>query len=409
MVNKLIKTKKDYSFALSRIDELMDAKAGTPEADELELLATLVEMYEDKHYPMDLPDPIEAIKFRMEQLGLNQQSLVPFIGSRSKVSEVLNRKRPLTLAMMRALHKSLGISSDVLLQEPGRDFPGDMTEIQWSNFPLSEMAKRGWIQKSNDLNGKAEEIVRDFIEQAGGPRVAIAALFRRSAGSRQNSKMDTYALCAWCLRVLSVARKNPLKNKFKDGSFNSQTLKEIAKLSYFQNGPSLAKEYLEKQGTHLIIIPHLSKTYLDGAAMLLDDGTPVVGLTLRYDRVDNFWFCLLHELAHVAKHLSDPSKIFIDDLDLRGHEAEVADTKEKQADEVAQNALIPNKIWENDPIQIQASARNVIDLSERLKIHPAIIAGRIRFERRNYKLLSKYVGNREIRKHFRSEGMEVCA
>ena len=304
MVNKLIKTKKDYSFALSRIDELMDAKAGTPEADELELLATLVEMYEDKHYPMDLPDPIEAIKFRMEQLGLNQQSLVPFIGSRSKVSEVLNRKRPLTLAMMRALHKSLGISSDVLLQEPGRDFPGDMTEIQWSNFPLSEMAKRGWIQKSNDLNGKAEEIVRDFIEQAGGPRVAIAALFRRSAGSRQNSKMDTYALCAWCLRVLSVARKNPLKSKFKDGSFNSQTLKEIAKLSYFQNGPSLAKEYLEKQGTHLIIIPHLSKTYLDGAAMLLNDGTPVVGLTLRYDRIDNFWFCLLHELAHVAKHVT---------------------------------------------------------------------------------------------------------
>jgi HTH-type transcriptional regulator/antitoxin HigA len=105
MIKKLIKTKEDYTLALSRIDELMDAKAGTPEADELELLATLVELYEEKQYPIGMPDPVDAIKFRMEQLGLKQQALVPFLGSRSKVSEVLNRKRPLTLAMMRSLHK----------------------------------------------------------------------------------------------------------------------------------------------------------------------------------------------------------------------------------------------------------------------------------------------------------------
>jgi HTH-type transcriptional regulator / antitoxin HigA len=402
-MNKLIKTKRDYNLALSRIEVLMDAEAGTPEADELELLATLVEMYEDKHYSMDLPDPVEAIKFRMEQLGLNQQGLVPFIGSRSKVSEVLNRRRPLTLAMMRALHKGLDIPSDVLLREPGMDFPDDFSGINWSGFPLVEMAKRGWIRITNDIKENAEEIIRGLIEQAGGVRVVAAALFRKSQGSRQNSKMDPYALCAWCLRVLIIARKSPLENRYKKGSLNSKALGEIARLSYFHNGPLLAKEYLAKQGIHIIIVPHLPRTYLDGAVMLLEDGTPVVGLTIRYDRVDHFWFCLLHELAHVARHLSGNEKdIFIDDLDFRGHEAEIIDKKESEADELAQNALIPRKIWEKHPIKSQTITRDVEDLSEQLKIHPAIIAGRIRFERKNYKLLSKYVGNREIRKHFKN-------
>jgi HTH-type transcriptional regulator/antitoxin HigA len=116
MIKRLIKKEKDYNLALARIEKLMDSKPGTPEFDELELLSTLVEIFEDEHFPIGMPDPVSAIKFRMEQLGLNQQGLVTFIGSRSKVSEVLNRKRPLTLSMMRSLHKKLGIPADVLLQ-----------------------------------------------------------------------------------------------------------------------------------------------------------------------------------------------------------------------------------------------------------------------------------------------------
>jgi HTH-type transcriptional regulator/antitoxin HigA len=105
IMQKVIKTELDYNSALARIDELMDAMPDTPEFDELELLSTLVEIYEDKNYPIDMPDPVNAIKFRMEQFGLNQQDLVPFIGNRSKVSEVLNGKRKLSLSMMRALNK----------------------------------------------------------------------------------------------------------------------------------------------------------------------------------------------------------------------------------------------------------------------------------------------------------------
>jgi HTH-type transcriptional regulator/antitoxin HigA len=401
MIKRLIKTEKDYDLALSRIDELMDAEQGTPEADELELLATLVEMYEEKHFPMDLPDPVEAIRFRMDQLGLKQQDLVPFIGSRSKVSEILNRKRKLTLGMMRALNKDLGIPSDILLKEPGAEFPSP--DIQWHRFPLAEMTKRGWIKKKNDVKNHAEEVLQGFIKIANGQNMVSDALFRKNPGPRENSKTDHYALYAWCLKLISLARETSLPVTYKPGTVDEALLHEVAKLSYFDNGPLLAKEYLAKHGIHLIILPHLKKTYLDGAAMLMEDGTPIVGMTLRYDRIDNFWFSLLHELAHVMKHLTKQSDdIFIDDFDLRGHEAEVADQKEAEADKLAQNALIPEKIWKKAPVSSRASVANLEEFSDKLKIHPAIIAGRIRHEKKNYKLLSKFVGNRQVRKHFKA-------
>lgn len=119
MVPKIIKNESDYEAALDRVNELMDAEPGTPEGDELELLATLVELYEKEVHPIDLPDPIEAIKFRMEQQNLTQKDLIPWIGSRSKVSEVLSRRRPLSIGMIRRLHEGLGIPVEVLIREQG--------------------------------------------------------------------------------------------------------------------------------------------------------------------------------------------------------------------------------------------------------------------------------------------------
>ncbi len=400
MINRLIKNEKDYETALSRIEQLMNADPGTAEMDELELLTALVEMYEDRHYPISPPDPIAAIKFRMEQLGLAQKDIVPYIGTKSKVSEVLNGKRPLTLVMMRSLNKNLGLSAEVLLKEPGARFPDEMKDLEWNKFPLVEMAKRCWIPKMNDIKENAEELIRGFITQAGGLETVSAALFRQGKGSRYNSKMDPYALTAWCIRVLALAQENPLKSRYVKGSIKLSTMQEIAHLSYFENGPLLAKEYLEKQGIHLIVVPHLPKTYLDGAAMLMSDETPVIGLTLRYDRIDNFWFCLLHELAHVAKHLSGSERIIVDDLDLRRYDAEAEDEIENEADEMTRHGLIPKKVWDNKPIEGKATAAKVYALAEKLKIHPAIIAGRVRFEQNNYKLLSRHVGSKQICKHF---------
>jgi HTH-type transcriptional regulator / antitoxin HigA len=117
MAIRPIRTKRDYHRALARVEELMDARLRTPEGDELDVLATLVEAYEDRHFPIQAPDPVEAILFRMEQRGLTRKDLEPYLGSRHRVSEVLNRKRDLSVTMIRRLHKGLGIPLENLIGE----------------------------------------------------------------------------------------------------------------------------------------------------------------------------------------------------------------------------------------------------------------------------------------------------
>ena len=113
----LLKTKTDYKAALKEIESLMRAKPGTPAGDRLDVLATLVQAYEAKHYPLDLPDPIEAIKFTMEQKGLTVKDLEPMIGRSNRVYEILNRTRPLTLKMIWRLHQGLGIPAECLIRQ----------------------------------------------------------------------------------------------------------------------------------------------------------------------------------------------------------------------------------------------------------------------------------------------------
>lgn len=114
---KPIKTEDDYRATLREIEGLMNAEANTPEGDRLDVLATLVEAYEQAHYPLDLPDPVEAIKFRMEQQGLTVDDLVPVIGRKNRVYEILNRKRPLTLRMIEGLHSTFGIPAESLIMQ----------------------------------------------------------------------------------------------------------------------------------------------------------------------------------------------------------------------------------------------------------------------------------------------------
>ena len=140
---RAIRTEADYKAALARIDALMDAEYGTPDGDELDVLTDLVGLYESQHVPMGYPSPITAIRFRMEQGGLSPRDLVPFIGSRAKVSELLSGKRLLTMQMARALHANLGIPADVLLQQPGAELPSALAGIDWQRFPLTAMIKLG--------------------------------------------------------------------------------------------------------------------------------------------------------------------------------------------------------------------------------------------------------------------------
>ncbi|MGE3718155.1 MAG: ImmA/IrrE family metallo-endopeptidase [Bauldia sp.] len=404
-----IRTEADHRAALARIDELMDAEAGTPEADELSVLADLVEIYETKRFPVERPTPLDAIQFRMEQAGLEPRDLEPYIGSRGKVSEVLAGKQPLTLPMIRALHRHLGIPAEVLLDEETGlgDNPGDPSAItlDWPRFPLNEMVKRGWVRSVGAARAKAEELMKELIGSAGGMRAIPMPLCRRNDAMRQNAKTDTYALLAWCLKVLSLARSEKLAGTYRKGAVDLEFLSGLAKLSADAEGLRRVKETLSAVGVHLVCVAHLPKTYLDGAALrIIDDGAPVVALTLRYDRLDNFWFSLLHELAHVGRHFDGEVEAFVDDFSLRETPSRHEDSREDEADEWANEALIPEAAWEGSGLQSHASYAGIIAFSQRLGVHPAIVAGRIRHQTRNFRAFAPLLGAGEVRKQLEFAG-----
>src|SRR6056297_3427181 len=182
---KIIKNDTDYTQSLARVGELveLDPEQNTPEAEELELLSLLISTYEDEVYPIDMPNPVDAIKFRMEQQGLKYKDMVPFFGSKSRVSEVLNRKRSLTLPMIRALHRELGIPAEVLIADPKKDLPNEIEGVEWSRFPLAEMKNKGWIEFSGSVRAakeRSEEIIRSFLERAQFDMQVSPVLFRKS-------------------------------------------------------------------------------------------------------------------------------------------------------------------------------------------------------------------------------------
>jgi len=395
---KAIKTEDDYRTALAALERLIDLDPDDGvEADRLEVLSILIEDYESKNFPIDLPDPIEAIKFCMEQQGKSQADLAPLIGSRSKVSEVLSRKRPLTLSMIRALHKGLSIPAEVLLNEQGASLE-EGAEIDWRRFPLKEMIDLGWIDASwRQAKDRAEEILTEFLEPIGGLRQS-PVFYRRSAHIRAARKMNDYALEAWRAQVQRLALEEEAHVADKPTPVDLDFMGDLARLSRGENGPLLAREYLKGHGIILLCVPHLSKTYLDGASTLTPSGKPVIALTLRYDRIDNFWFVLMHELAHVAKHLCAETPMFFDDLDPAGDIA----PEEQEADRMAGEALIPEAKWRQSGACHLQSTHAAEELANELRIHPAIVAGKIRYETGNYRKLNQMVGHGRVGKLFES-------
>jgi len=394
---KVIETEAEYEAALGRLEELLDAEPGTSEGDEFELWATLISTYEEEEFPIDLPDAIAAIRFRMEQAGLKQVDLVPFVGSASRVSEILKGKRSLSLSMIRKLHEGLGIPAEVLLQEPGASVPASHPEIDWQRFPIGEMLKRGWFAgfkgSLSEAKEEAEELIAPLIFPNGVEAGSIPCFLRRSV--RTDAEMDDYALSAWCARILARAREERLP-AYEPGTVSKAFCRELVHLSYLTDGPLLAKEFLNQSGIHLIAERHMPRTYLDGAALWTASGNPVVALTLRYDRLDNFWFTLCHELAHVSLHLEkDHEGAFVDDLQASG-----TDAPEQQADAFAADVLVPTAKWKRSGLLNNWSAGSVTEFAKKLRIHPAIVAGRIRRERGNHRILWQLLGKGDVRRCF---------
>ncbi len=396
---RVIKSEKEYKIALAEVERLitLDPELGTPDADRLDLLAMVVETYEKKRFSIALPSPIEAILFRMEEQGLMQKDMVQYVGSKSKVSEVLSGKRPLTIQMIRELHAGLNIPLEVLLQEP-KDRGNEIIEIDWQRFPIPEMVKRGWVPSQfNNVRAHATELMQGFLAPLGG-KLPKAALYRRTWSKLSEKDDEIYALIAWTTRVMIRAKQECCPNEYKPGIITKDFLKGVAHLSWFDKGPLLAQEFLAKNGIALIIEPHLPKTKLDGGAMLGEKG-PVIGLTLRFDRIDNFWFTLVHELVHVGEHLKNIDDAFIDnDIEKKSDD----DPKENEANKLAREAFIPRSVWSRSDAFRQRTAEAINRLAIELRIHPAIIAGRICHETNNYQIFKELVGQGKVKKIFQN-------
>jgi HTH-type transcriptional regulator/antitoxin HigA len=399
---KVIKTEEDYDAAINELRRLIDLHpaSGTAEADRLDVLSILVEKYEEKNFVFDLPDPVSAIKFVMDQRNLTRDDLVPYLGSRSRVSEVLSGKRELSKKMMRTLHKELGIPAEILLQELDAEMPEEV-DLQWERFPLAEMrkCKYRWFPEFSGTLTKMIEYAEDLIS----PKLmtlqkhCASPLMPRSSATnyRGEKQIDEYSLSIWQASTVELAVKDQLDVKFSKNTCKN-LLQNIACLSVFPEGPLLARHKLNQHGIHLIILPHLSKTYLDGAAMVLKDGSPVIGLTLRHDRLDNFWFSLMHELVHVIKHLSTEDKPYFDDFDKTKNVADV----ENEADKIAENNLIPSDQWncnDSENMYLKGNPEIIRNKARELNIDPSILAGRIRHDidyKRFHGLLGKGIPRR---------------
>ncbi len=390
---KLIKNSKDHAEMLKRLEELMiaDPQSGSKEDEELELLAFLVEEYEKRTVSIPSATPAEAILFRMEQSGLKQQDLIALIGSKSRVSEVLSGKRALTLDMVRKLHESLGIPLKSLIQENSGEMP---VRIETNNYPVKEMFQRSFFPATfgsdwHQAKDKAEEMLHAFFR--GREKNPICALNRQT--TREKTNIDICALHAWRCRVLDQAASLDLP-PYDLESMNSAFLNQLTALSGLPQGPLLVQQRLHTVGVAMVIEEHLPGTHLDGAALWHPDGFPVIALTLRHNRLDNFWFTLFHEIGHVVQHLSSSTEGYLDtDIDSRS-EKDV----ERQADQFALNAFIPEEQW--DHFSSLHYAEEIKAAAKQLAINPAIIAGRLRREANDYRKHRTLIGQGAVRKIF---------
>jgi len=357
---KIIKTEKEYEEALARIEALMDAAPGSAQEEELELISLLVEKFEEEHFPIDPPDPVEAILFRMDQEGLTAKDMIPYLGSQSKVSEVLNRKRPLSLAMIRALNQGLGIPAEVLLQPAAR--PENSAAIE--------------------------------LDQAASATAFINCFALANQLQRGELKM-------WQSQAVQMALKQP-GPPFDRSRLDETFWRDLIGLSRFTKGPQMAGELLNRKGIHLVVHKLNIKTELDGACFFTAQNRPVIGLTLYHNRLEDFWLMLLHQLVHLYLHQDKEPAQFFDSLECALDKA--APAQEREVNQFLKDILVPPAAWQTIWQDYQKDASEVVleKAAQTLEVGPEIIACRLRLESRTYDKTSSLVAPKKV-----SEKLEV--
>jgi HTH-type transcriptional regulator / antitoxin HigA len=271
--------------------------------------------------------------------------------------------------------------------EPAQTQP----ELELSSALIREIRNRSWLEvEGRPPHSEMVEAIQAYIRS--GLKLSKSRSFNRQ-NLRHDSNFDETALFCWRARVLQVAYSMASRTKGRFNIAEIGWLQELVQLSASKKGPIDGINFLRDKGIIVVIEPHLARTRLDGAAFLLSTGTPVVGMTLRHDRLDYFWFTLLHEVGHVFLHFNHGLESgFFDDLDVEGGEFE------READTFARSALIPDEIWKSAPARFSKAPDLVKDFATSQGIHVSIVAGRLRQERRDYTRLSDLVGQGEVRK-----------
>jgi len=342
----------------------------------------------------DLADlPLAIIKSRIAN-GLTQAELAEKLGLKMQQIQKYEAERydSTSLKTLLRIASSLGLKVHADIQLKEQSLTG-LFDIK--NYPFKQMYQRGWFGSFagslNDAMLQASTLISGLY-QAAGMDVPQLALTKRTI--RSDGKFNDFALDAWYARIIAKAKLQTVGVKFKKENINEQWLKTLREFSKDENGPLLAAEFLRKVGIRFIIEQPLDETYLDGAALLLDKDTPVIAMTLRHDRLDNFWFVLFHEISHIMLHLSDSLDAIFDDLDIS------VDGIEKEADDAALEGLIPNEVWRKSLVRFNPTVKGIVNLADSLSISPALIAGRLRKEKNSFFLFNELIGQGEVRKCF---------
>lgn len=327
--------------------------------------------------------------------GMSQAALAKHLGLKEQQIQryEADRYRSISLSNYRRFAHALGVQLRASISTADsrtihRAFSRETAFDEQSQAKVLRHAlANAWFDEEPPNSTGLADYIRESIDRFGNP-----ALLR--TGMRRLDLTNDVSLAAWRARVIKVAQAEPdLSSQFDP--LDIGWLAELVKLSVLPDGPRLAQQLLSDRGIRLIIERQIPGLELDGAAMIVDR-VPVVALTLRHDRIDNFWFTLLHELAHIFLHYRmGLAAGFFDDL-----ESEDDDAVEKEADEFAGSALIPDELWKLSPARISRAPEPIEAFARQLGIHPAIVFGRVRKERKNYKIFSDRVGNGGIRPLF---------
>jgi len=351
----------------------------------------------------------KLIEARIVQ-GLSQRDLAERLGMKEQQVQRYEQDRYLTANLTRCaeiaealdvdLHAHFAVRQPSLFDRLVPQQQEDRITFDPAKLPVKEMKARGWLDEVRLLHAEARYSDRDlaaaFVREASQGRQTLAL---HKQHIRAGSKQDEHALLAWKARVLRKARRLDVP-AYRQAALDITTVRQLAELSERTDGPQQAVSLLRERGIAVVFEEHLPQTHLDGAAMLLDETVPVIGMTLRMNQLDSFWFVLLHECAHVLLHTDRGLRDgFFDD-----EGAPALETVEKEADEYAQNALIPSEVWKGSLVRFTASSEHVIQFAKRNKVGVAVVAGRIRRERKDYTLFSDLVGQGEAKKLISAAG-----